>query len=478
MSLCFAPFYIWWLAWVLMIPLLLSGQQKNPEVRILRGALFGIMYFGVGSYWLSITLVEQVDFSWPTALLSNFLIAGACALAPTTVCWLMGYLRQIKTIQPVMIVALWVFIEDIRFQAFGGGPWISLGQSQIGSPLAGFFPIIGEVGTSGLVVLINYLLLQLLLSESKNTNLGKRVYIPVIILVLSSFGYWSKHHAWTTPIGPEITVAMVQSAISQKEKMNSQGDDLQLKQLHDLSQQHLGNTDLIIWPETVVSLEKQQIVEKLIVLDQQAQQLHSTLLIGGFESNLNQGMYNTAFTLGIEGQQSYSKRHLVLFGEYIPSFLSFLDQHLPGDQFRRQGKIPELISINGQLMGVSICWEGAFSRDMTSLVRAGATTLINVANEAWFANSSLPVQNLDAMRIRALETGRSAVRVANMGPGAIIDSNGEKQANLNANKAGSVKGRVQPRSGTTPFVLIGEDTIMLISFVLLMVSAMLTYLKR
>jgi len=478
MSLCFAPFYLWWLAWVLLIPLLLSCRHKNPELRMLRGALFGIMYFGVGSYWLSITLVEQVGFSWSTALLSNFLIAGACALAPTVFCWLMGYLSKIAIIRPIIAVSLWVLIEDIRFQAFGGGPWISLGQSQIDSPLAGFFAIVGEVGTSGLVVLMNFLVLQLLKSETEQPNLAKRAFIVVTMIVFLSFGFWSKQHEWTIATGPEITIAMVQSATSQDDKMKAESEGLRLQQLDDLSQPHLGHANLIIWPETVVRLEKKQIIKNLTKLNQQAEQLQSTLLIGGFETSYNQGMFNTAFTIGLESQQSYRKRHLVLFGEYVPSFLSFLDQHLPGDQFRREGKIPELVSINGQLMGVSICWEGAFSRDMTSLVRAGATTLINVANEAWFANSTLPIQNLDAMRIRALETGRPAVRVANMGPGASINSTGKVLMTLKANEAGSVRSSIQPRTGATPFVLLGEDVIMLITFILFMVAAVLNYINR
>lgn len=478
MSLCFAPFYIWWLAWVLLIPLLLSCRHENPELRMLRGALFGIMYFGVGSYWLSFTLVHQVDFSWLAALLSNFLIAAACALAPTVFCWLLGYLNKIDTIQPIVVIALWVLIEDIRFQAFGGGPWISLGQSQIDSPFAGFFSIVGEMGTSGLVVLMNYLLLLLLKSESQQSSLVNRITIPVTMLLFLSIGYWSKQHNWTETIGSEISIAMVQSATTQDEKMNAVNEELRLQKLHDLSQRHLGNTDLIIWPETVVRLEKQKILDNLSILDQQAQKLRTTLLVGGFEANLNQGMLNTAFTLGLEGQQSYSKRHLVLFGEYVPSFLSFLDKYVPGDQFRQQGKIPKLIAINGQLLGVSICWEGAFSRDMTSLVRMGATTLINVANEAWFADSSLPIQNLDAMRMRALETGRPAVRVANMGPGAVIDSKGKILTNLKSNEAGSVRSSIQPRTGATPFVQLGEDSIMLITFILCIITAMLTYIYR
>jgi len=476
MSLCFAPFYYWWLCYVLLIPLLIACQHSNPETRMLRGALFGITYFGIGSYWLTKTLVTQVDFSWPMALFSNFLIAGACALAPTVFCWLAGYANKIKILVPILLSALWVFTEDIRFQVFGGGPWISLGQSQLESPIAGFYPLIGEVGSSGVVILISFCILSVLKNEVKAKVHSVRIVMPLIMILLLGFGQWSKQQQWTTKSADKITLAMVQSATSQQHKMQAIGEIQRLNELTNLSQEYLGKANLIIWPETVVTLEKHHVVNSLTALHNRAKNHNSTLLIGAFEATLDQHLFNTAFTIGSEPMQSYRKRHLVLFGEYVPSFLSFIDPYVPGDQHRSFGRTPELISINGQLLGISICWEGAFSRDMSTLVKLGATLLINVANEAWFADSSLPLQNLDAMRIRAIETGRPAVRVANMGPGAFIDEKGVVKLTLPAKVASSAFGTLQPMTGMTPFVALGADFILLISSLLCLGIGLLNYI--
>lgn len=342
MPLCFAPFHLWWLCWILLLPLIIACHHENAETRILRGGLFGIFYFGIGSYWLTQTLVTQVDFSWTSAIASNALIAGACALAPSTFCWLAGYMKSIKYCWLVLLPLLWIIVEDIRFQAFGGGPWMSLGHSQLDSPIAGYFPILGEVGTSGIVILISYGLLSFLTSSTQ-----KRLVLGAVIAAILVFGQWSKNHQWTKAVGPEISVAIVQSAITQQQKMNKNTYASKLTELENLSLPLLGEVQLIIWPETVVTLEKHLIIEQLSSLSKQAKELKSTLLIGAFEASLDNHLFNTTFTLGYEDRQSYRKRHLVPLGEYVPSYLSFIDEYVPGDQYRSLGKTPELISING-----------------------------------------------------------------------------------------------------------------------------------
>jgi len=266
---------------------------------------------------------------------------------------------------------------------------------------------------------------------------------------------------WTEHTGEPLDIALVQTAVSQAEKRDLSTQTERLIHLGNLSKPYLGKAKLIIWPETVVTMNKGDINKTLATLGDQAMFARSTILVGAYQSTLNSARYNTAFTLGYEGGQQYQKRHLVPFGEYVPDYLWFLDEYVPGDQHRSLGRFPMLIANSGTLFGISICWEGSFSRDNTPLVRAGAHALINIANEAWFAGSSLPKQNLDAMRLRAIETGRPVIRVANFGPGAIISHNGKITTPLAGNTANASMGSVQPRIGFTPFIRLGADFILL-----------------
>jgi apolipoprotein N-acyltransferase len=479
MPLCFAPFNFAWLCFFALLPLLVSCCHPSPNTRVFRGLLFGMGYFCVGSYWFAETLVTHISYSWPVAIGGHLLITGACALAPTVFCWLSGYVyndiashsqpgkKLLPFFWPLFLAALWVLIEDIRFQVFGGGPWMSLGLSQIDSPIRGFIPILGEVGTSGIVIGLSQLLLIILCAINQEQIKKAASFSLLIITVVFGANYLSKIE-WTENTGTPLAIAMVQTAVSQHDKKDLSKQAERLAELSNLSQPYLGKAKLIIWPETVVTLNRGDIDEALSELGIKAMFARTSILVGAYESTLNNTRFNTAFTLGYEGGQKYNKRHLVPFGEYVPDYLSFLDDHVPGDQNRSLGRDTMLIANSGTLLGISICWEGSFSRDNTPLVRAGAHILVNIANEAWFAGSSLPKQNLDAMRVRALETGRSVVRVANYGPGAIIDHRGKVTTPLKPDIANSAMGYVQPRVGTTPFLILGADFILFCSFAMVL----------
>jgi len=487
MPLCFAPFNFSWLCFLALLPLLVACRHPNPDIRVLRGFLFGFGYFCIGSYWFAETLITHISYSWPAALGGHLLITGACALAPTVFCWLSGYLYnniagqtpQAKKLRaffwPLFLAALWVLIEDIRFQAFGGGPWMSLGLSQIDSPIRGFIPILGEVGTSGIVIGLSELLLTTLYAINRG-QLKKSVLVGSLVTVIVLGAHFLSMIEWTENTGAPLAIAMVQTAVSQRDKKDLSKQTQRLSQLSELSRPYLGKAKFIIWPETVVTLNRGDIDQALSELGKQAMFARTSILVGAYESTLNNTRFNTAFTLGYEGGQKYKKRHLVPFGEYVPNYLWFLTDYVPGDQNRSLGRDAMLIANSGTLFGVSICWEGSFSRDNNPLVRAGAHVLVNIANEAWFAGSSLPKQNLDAMRLRALETGRPVIRVANYGPGAIIDPNGKITTSLQADIANSAMGYVQPRVGTTPFLIVGADFILFCSFAIVLIICII--LKR
>ena len=465
MVFAYAPFSQAWLVFFLLQPLWLAAQHPDPNTRIWRGLLFGVGYFPIGAYWFIQTLREHLDYSWPVALGGHLLITGACALAPTTFSWLGGYIKARPIPRLIALAALWIVIEDIRFQAFGGGPWLSLGLSQIDMPLAGLYPIFGEVGTSFFVAMVVGLVAFTFMSTDATqdkhlykSRIANSIGLISLIMLLSQF---LKTVPWTEAVGEKQAVALVQTAVSQQERQNLETQTNRLEHLASLSEPFLGKAKFIIWPETVVTLNRQDVMEKLEALNAKAMFARSTMLVGAYEPSMTGMRFNTAFTLGYESGQTYRKRHLVPFGEYVPGPLTFLNGHVPGDVYRSQGRSPALIANSGVLYGISICWEGSFSRDIAPLTKSGAHVLVNIANEAWFAGSSLPAQNLDAMRVRAIENGRFSVRVANLGPSAIIDETGHLNAVLEADSPSGILAYVQPRVGMTPFMLLGEDFISL-----------------
>jgi len=172
-------------------------------------------------------------------------------------------------------------------------------------------------------------------------------------------------------------------------------------------------------------------------------------------------------TLGRQPGHLYAKHHLVPLGETVHPGFRFLENWVPGDTGRGVGEGHEPLILKGQGLGVSICWEGSFSRDIVPSVRAGAGGLINLANEAWFWGTASPAQNLDAFRLRAMETGRPAVRLANFGPSGLIDAKGRVKAALAADHPEVLMVEMQPRQGNTPFLILGGPRLVGSTWVLL-----------
>lgn len=448
MSFCYAPFSLWWLAWILPIPLALNAASPDPALRVRRAALFGFAYFGFGSWWLADTMVTHLDYGWLAAVTANAAIAAACALGPVIWCWAAGYFRRAGVLWYVALPCVWLVVEDVRFRVFGGGPWMSLGLSQVDGPLAGYVPVFGEIGTSAVVVLVVLQLTRLLqLSAGR-----RRAPVPVaVLLTVVAVGLVLQTVVWTRPAGSPVPIAMVQSATPQSEKQDRTLDLARIDGLARLSRPALDQARVLIWPETVFALDHQTVLDRLARLDRDLSRRGATLLLGAFEQSSGK-TYNSVLTIGASGGQRYRKRHLVPFGETaVGGMFSWIDAHAPGDSSRGAGRRAAPIEVDGISFGVSICWEGSFARDIVPLVDAGAGVLVNVANEAWFAKTPLPLQNLDAARMRALETGREVVRVANSGPGGIIAPDGVVSTALSGNTAGMAVGHVTPRAGRTPF---------------------------
>ena len=68
-----------------------------------------------------------------------------------------------------------------------------------------------------------------------------------------------------------------------------------------------------------------------------------------------------------------------------------------------------LLSIAGIPVGISICYEAIFGREIIRSLQQ-AQILINVTNDSWFGNSLAPHQHLQIARVRARETERYLLR--------------------------------------------------------------------
>ena len=114
-----------------------------------------------------------------------------------------------------------------------------------------------------------------------------------------------------------------------------------------------------------------------------------------------------------------------------------------------------LLRAAGQPLGVSICFEDTFARDVRRDLPE-ATLLVNVSNDAWFDGSFEPFQHHAIARMRALESGRFMLRSTNTGISSIIGTKGEEIAISSQFETQVLKASVQPMKGSTPYIFWGD----------------------
>jgi len=84
------------------------------------------------------------------------------------------------------------------------------------------------------------------------------------------------------------------------------------------------------------------------------------------------------------------------------------------------------------------------------------TILLNISNMAWFGEWLAVPQHLQTSQMRALETGRPALRATNTGATAVIDPHGVVLAELPPYTRGTLAATVQGYAGLTPYILCGN----------------------
>jgi len=455
----FAPFYAWPVPIAMLAVLFHLFATSGTALRAgLSGFAFGLGYFLAGISWIYVSLHVYGAMPEVLAAIATFLVCAYCALFPAAAGWIA---RRWGGERPGALLALaaaaWVLLEWLRGWLFSGFPWLTIGTSQIpSSPLAGFAPLAGAYGTS-LAVTLAAALLAALFQSFALSRARYRVLVAIAVLLVA--GGVARTVTWSMPSGDPITVALLQGNIPQSLKWL---EETRAKTLVDYRRMVLeANARVIVLPETALPAFLDELTPEYVEsMREHARRSGADILMGAVEREFRGrsfDYYNSVVSLTALGQKSYRKRHLVPFGEYIPPGFRWIVTvlHIPLSDFAVPAGKPELVAAGGRRFGVAICYEDIFGEEVIEVLPE-AEILLNVSNDAWFGESLAPDQHLQASQMRALETGRWMVRSTNTGVTAAIDERGRVVARLPWFVTGTLVQRVEPRSGTTPYVRWGN----------------------
>ena len=114
---------------------------------------FGIGYFGAGMSWIHVSIAEFGGLPLPASIALMLMLSAYLALFPAFLFSVMSHFFP-RSLWPLVLPAGWLIMEWLRAHILTGLPWLSIGYSQTDSFLSVWFPIIGEIGLSILIVLV------------------------------------------------------------------------------------------------------------------------------------------------------------------------------------------------------------------------------------------------------------------------------------------------------------------------------------
>ena len=355
---------------------------------------------------------------------------------------------------------IWVALEMILARIFGGFPWNLLADSQYRIvPLIQFASFTGVYGVSFLVAWTSVSLLcgvtSILGKPTQRSPWMIEIILPFTAVIVAMFyGFHQLAQPFTED--RDLKVALVQPAIPQTMIWNRTNDMLRFQKLLRLSEDALTNKpDVLIWPEAALPGLPRFDPELADPISALARDHKAWLIIGADDAEATAtatNYYNASFLINPEGkvENSYRKRGLVIFGEYIPleRWLPFIKWFTPitGSYTAGEGPVPfELSAVNTSApaakvrTSVLICFEDVFPHIARKSVDAETDFLVNITNDGWFGEGAAQWQQAAAATFRTIENGVPLIRCANTGITCWMDANGRWRETYK-NNADSVYG--------------------------------------
>lgn len=461
----YAPLYLYPVT-VLALAGLFRLWERSLTARqaAFTGFAFGLGLFGAGVSWIYVSLHVFGGMPVLLAALSTAAFCGFLALFPALAGWLVRKLTLHSSPFPatdsvlfiVAAASAWTLTEWVRGWIFTGFPWLAVGYSQVpSSPLAGFTALFGIYGVS-----LATAVCAGLLAAWHHKPLRSPIVFGLVLFWVAGAGL--KHIGWSKPQGEPLSVSLLQGNIAENLKWREEETRHTLETYLTLTRN--SQARLIVLPETALPLLRHQVpADYLTTLAAHAQGNGGDILIGmatRVTSAEGKHYYNSMFSTGRAPEQSYSKFHLVPFGEFIPlkplfGWIYATLLHIPLTNLSPGPATQRPLSVAGQKVAVNICYEDAFGEEIIRQLPE-ATLLVNVSNDAWYGNSLAAYQHLQMSQARALETGRMMLRATNTGATAIIGTDGEVQSQAPHFRQTALDGMAQGYTGTTPYVHWGN----------------------
>ncbi|MDQ1431801.1 MAG: apolipoprotein N-acyltransferase [Actinomycetota bacterium] len=439
---------------VALVPLLWAWRGARPRHAALYGFAFGVACYGVVIPWIRyfgyVALIPLV-----VAMAAAIAVVGA----------LVASFATRRLVSPFLTAAVWVVLEALRGRwPLGGFPWADLGVALHDVPAARALASFGgTLLVTFVVVAVNGCALELGLAVANRrphagllSGAGLAGAGLAGLLLVSVVADVARYEPRTTG---HLRVALLQGDDEQLPLAAQTNQLLTAKHLA-LAAQLRGHYDLIVFPESSLDTDPEADPALRQQLTAIAREHGASVLVNARTVGTNDQYRNTnrLYTPTGRLQGSYSKQHLVPFGEYVPwrdqlSFLSELRQ-IPYDF--QAGHSRTIFHVAGHAFGSVICFESAFAPLVRDYVRDGAQVIVVSTNNRSYQRSGNSEQHLASSQMRAAETGRPVLQASVSGISAVIEPDGTVHDTTRLFQPAIVRATMPTTTGETPYVRFGD----------------------
>jgi len=473
---------LWWfagqrfglfaLAWIAFIPFLWAATSlTSPWARWKYGYATGTISYILINWWIVVAVTRGAPMIGApqgmgtvlgvVAIVLIGLIQGV-GVGLVAVAWQPGsaWARKAPWRLPLIIALLWYLFETIRSSTPLAHGWGALAFSQWrDTALLQCVSLIGQHGLSALCVWFAASLALWLRRDDAPAHLWRA---PVLVFVaLHVWGAWqlNRFDSRTATARP-LRLLLVQTEISSMRKNDEKAPGPSpFAQAYGLTRQHLaenggrGAFDLVLWPETTVSVftEPLQVTSSPLAPQQQGQKnairmqgmearsieslcrdFDVSVLTGANNPDSGRELYNMAILAAPDGRVvANSKQRLVPFGERAPfgDSLPLLNRFAPVPPVapgKQSDPLPLRVAWRAEpvRVGSLICFESCFPDPARQLRRGGAQMLTILTNDEWFSGTDAPWEHAAMAAVRAVESRVPVVQSANGGYALVVDACG------------------------------------------------------
>jgi apolipoprotein N-acyltransferase len=343
--------------------------------------------------------------------------------------FLYNFIKKRGKAYPWIVAVFWVMAETIRTFFPVDFYWSALGHSQYNNPVTLQWASIGSIYLlSFMIVWISVYLYHLIIGENRKTEGIVLCSVTAFLLLYSFYQLYSFKNLEPEK---EVKVAIMQPSINQYD-INSKEKNLgdMINVLREQINSFDKDSDLLVWTEAGMPMRvPHDFSNYLLLWERYFPDTHyfENQIVGlDMIDREKREFYNSSgFVQQGRIQKKYTKIKLAPFGEYLPFGdllhalgMSTIVPNTVGN-FKR-GTEHVVYDFGKVKAAILICYDGTLSENVREFVKNGAELFVNITNDAWFSYSSATFQHGSFYPFRAVETGRTIIRAANVGQSGVV----------------------------------------------------------